>query len=213
MDLVDKKLGDYCALWSKEESPLLKKINRQTHLQTLLPNMLSGHLQGLFLSMISKMLAPKRILEIGTFTGYSAICLAEGLSEEGILHTIEVNEEMEPLISDIFEKSDNKHKIKLHIGDAKTIIPDLNEMFDLVFIDAAKLEYSQYYNLVFPFVKLGGWIVADNVLWSGKVVNDKHDKDTMAIHGFNEMVKNDGRVENFILPLRDGLNIIQKISE
>lgn len=213
MDLVDKKLGDYCALWSKEESPLLKEINRQTHLQTLLPNMLSGHLQGLFLSMISKMLAPKRILEIGTFTGYSAICLAEGLSENGILHTIEVNEEMEPLISDKFEKSENKHKIKLHIGDAKTIIPSLKESFDLVFIDAAKLEYSQYYDLVFPFVKLGGWIVADNVLWSGKVVGDKHDKDTMAIHGFNEMVKNDGRVENFILPLRDGLNIIQKISE
>lgn len=212
MDLVDKKLGDYCALWSKEESPLLKEINRQTHLQTLLPNMLSGHLQGMFLSMISKMIAPKCILEIGTFTGYSAICLAEGLSENGILHTIEVNEEMEPMISDIFEKSENKYKIKLHIGDAKTIIPDLNEMFDLVFIDAAKLEYAQYYDLVFPFVKLGGWIVADNVLWSGKVVNEKHDKDTTAIHGFNEMIKNDSRVENFILPLRDGLNIIQKIS-
>lgn len=213
MDLVDKKLGDYCALWSKEESPLLKEINRQTHLQTLLPNMLSGHLQGMFLSMISKMLTPKRILEIGTFTGYSAICLAEGLSEDGILHTIEVNEEMEPLISVVFEKSENKHKIKLHIGDAKTIITNLKESFDLVFIDAAKLEYAQYYDLVFPFVKLGGWIVADNVLWSGKVVQETHDKDTTAIHGFNEMVKKDSQVENFILPLRDGLNIIQKISE
>lgn len=213
MDLVDKKIGEYCERMSSPESALLQELDRQTHLRTLLPNMLSGHLQGAFLSMISKMISPHRILEIGTFTGYAALCLAEGLTENGLLHTIEVNEELEPIILEFFSKSTQKDKLRLHIGDAKSIIPALGEKFDLVFIDAAKLEYSKYYDLVFPFVNKDGYIIADNVLWSGKVISDKQDKDTAAIHAFNEMLRNDERVENFILPLRDGLNIIRKISD
>ncbi|MBL7831718.1 MAG: class I SAM-dependent methyltransferase, partial [Saprospiraceae bacterium] len=199
--------------FSSPESSLLTELTRQTHLRTLLPNMLSGHIQGAFLSMISKMMTPNRILEIGTFTGYASLCLAEGLAEKGVLHTIEVNEELEPFILNFFSKSLFAQQIKLHIGDAKEIISSLNEIFDLVFIDAAKLEYSAYYDLVFPSVKIGGYIIADNVLWSGKVINEKHDKDTAAIHSFNDKVNKDSRVENYILPLRDGLNIIRKISE
>jgi caffeoyl-CoA O-methyltransferase len=213
MDLVNKKLGEYCSAFSSPESSLLTELTRQTHLRTLLPNMLSGHIQGAFLSMISKMMTPNRILEIGTFTGYASLCLAEGLAEKGVLHTIEVNEELEPFILNFFSKSLFAQQIKLHIGDAKEIISSLNEIFDLVFIDAAKLEYSAYYDLVFPSVKIGGYIIADNVLWSGKVINEKHDKDTAAIHSFNDKVNKDSRVENYILPLRDGLNIIRKISE
>ena len=213
MDLVEKKIGEYCERYSTPEPELLKELDRQTHLRTLLPNMLSGPLQGAFLSMVSRMMAPARILEIGTFTGYAALCLAEGLTEHGILHTIEVNEEMEPIIQEFFDKSPLRYKLRLHIGDAKTIIPALNESFDIVFIDAAKLEYAQYYDLVFPFVTKGGYIIADNVLWSGKVTAEKHDKDTAAIHAFNQKVLNDARTESFILPLRDGLNIVRKISD
>lgn len=213
MDLVDKKTGEYCERMSAPESDLLATLNRQTHLRTLLPNMLSGHLQGAFLSMVSNMMAPRRILEIGTFTGYAALCLAEGLTQDGMLHTIEVNEEMEPMILEFFEKSGLNHKLQLHIGDAKNIIPALGEKFDLVFIDAAKQEYEQYFDLVVPYVNKGGYIIADNVLWSGKVTLEKHDKDTAAIHAFNEKVLADNRVENYILPLRDGLNIARKITD
>ncbi len=213
MDLVEKKLSEYCSQMSKPESDLLKDLTRQTHLRTILPNMLSGHLQGAFLSMISRMVNPERILEIGTFTGYASLCLAEGLSENGILHTIEANEELEPFIREYFSKSDYCEQIELHIGDAKQIITMLDDAFDLVFIDAAKLEYAAYYDLVFEKLKIGGYIVADNVLWSGKILNEKHDKETAAIHAFNEKVLRDERVDNYILPLRDGLNIIHKISD
>ena len=213
MDLVEKKLSEYCTDLSKPENDLLRDLTRQTHLRTLLPNMLSGHIQGAFLSMISRMMCPEKILEIGTFTGYAALCLAEGLSPSGCLHTIEVNEELQPMILEYFSRSPFADRITLHIGDAKKIIPQMEDRFDLVFIDAAKLEYAAYYDLVFPRLNTGGYIIADNVLWSGKVAGEKHDKDTAAIHAFNEKVLHDERVDNYILPLRDGLNIIRKISD
>lgn len=203
---------NYIAQQASEELPILKKIDRETHLEVLMPNMLSGHVQGLFLSMISNMIKPKRILEIGTFTGYSAICLAQGLDEKGLLYTIEVNEELEKRLLAYFEEAGFSQKIKLIIGDALAVIPTLRETFDLVFIDADKKNYLSYFDRVLPMVRTGGFILVDNVLWKGKILDSSiTDKDTLAIRDFNERVKIDPRVRNLIVPLRDGLMLIEKL--
>lgn len=206
-DLIENYLGEHAST----EDSVLSELSRETFLKVQMPQMLSGHLQGLFLQFISSMVQPRRVLEIGTYTGYSAICLAAGLKADGLLYTIDINEELKPMNEKYFEKAGLTSKIKNLTGDARQIIPTLSETFDLVFIDADKLNYSAYYDLVFDKVRRGGYIIADNVLWSGKVVNEKKDKDTLAIDGYNKKVKSDERAKCFILPLRDGLNIAQKL--
>ena len=212
MHLVSTEIEQYIAQHSSPEQPVLRELNRETYVKVQMPNMLSGHLQGQFLEMITKMLQPKRILEIGTFTGYSGICLAQGLPEDGVLHTIDINEELQPMVENFVTKAGLNNKVKQWIGDARQIIPAIDETFDLVFIDADKVNYSNYYDLVFDKVRTGGYIIADNVLWSGKVLAVNKDKDTLAIDNYNKKVVSDKRVEVFILPLRDGLNIARKIS-
>lgn len=212
MNFLPQEIEDYALKNSDAESDILKKLNRETHLKMTMPQMLSGHLQGLMLQMFSKMIRPTTILEIGTFTGYSAICLASGLQEGGKLHTIDVNEEFQEMILQYIKEAGFENKIRLHIGDAVNILPTLKEEFDLVFIDADKENYSAYYDLVFPQVKQGGFIVADNVLWSGKILNSpmKMDIETKSLYEYNLKIKNDSRVENVLLPLRDGLMIARK---
>lgn len=211
MDFLPQDLEKYVEDHTSSESELLKKITRDTHAKVLMPRMLSGHVQGRFLSMISHSMTPKNILEVGTFTGYSAICLAEGLHRDGKLVTIDVNEELESRVRNYFEEAGLNHKIDYRIGNAAQIIPSLNLVFDLVFIDADKENYSKYYDLVFDKVRSGGLILADNVLWNGKVTKPKPDKDTRALLEFNQKVKDDPRVENLLLPLRDGIMMIRKI--
>jgi predicted O-methyltransferase YrrM len=212
MEFIDEKIEDYSLLYSRPESDILKKINRQTFAKVLMPRMLSGHLQGNVLSMLSKMIQPKHILEIGTYTGYSAICLADGLQDGGKLHTIDINEELEKMVRVFFEEARLGNKINYHIGNALNIIPTINETFDIVFIDADKKNYYAFYDLVFDKVRAGGYIIADNVLWSGKVLDDekKMDAETKAIHLFNKKINEDTRVENILLPVRDGLMIARK---
>ena len=210
MNFLPEKINDYAEAHTSPDSDLLIALERETHLKTLSPRMLSGHLQGRFLSLISHLMQPKRVLEIGTFTGYSALCLAEGLADNGILYALEANDELEYLIKQSVEKSPSPHKIKLLIGDAIEIIPNLNETFDLVFIDAGKRDYPLYYDLVIDKVRSGGLIIADNILWSGKVVEDKKDVDTQIIDTFNKKIHADERVENILLPLRDGLMMARK---
>ena len=211
MHLVSAEIEKYIEQFSSKEDEVLSELSRETHLKVQMPQMVSGNIQGQFLEMISGLIRPKRVLEIGTFTGYSAIALAKGLTDDGLLYTIDVNEELQPMCARYFEKAGLTSKIKHLIGDARKIIPELNETFDLVFIDADKVNYANYYDLVFDKVRAGGLIIADNVLWSGKVLDEKKDKDTLAIHQYNEKVSADKRVKNFILPLRDGLNIVQKL--
>lgn len=213
MEFISKELSAYCEAHSTEESDALKALNRETHAKILMPRMLSGHLQGRFLSMISHMLQPKRILEIGTFTGYSAICLAEGLAKGGELITIDNNEELRKIAQDHVSKAGFEHQIKLITGQASEEIEKLNGEFDLVFIDADKSNYAHYFEQVIDKVRQGGIIIADNVLWSGKVLEDqteKTDKDTAALMAFNKQVMLDKRVENVLLPIRDGLMMIRK---
>lgn len=212
MDFLSPEIEKYAQDHTRPENDLLKQINRETHLKVLMPRMLSGHLQGRVLSMISHMIKPQRILEIGTYTGYSALCLAEGLAHGGKLITIDINAEIEKMVRDFFAKSPLNNSIEYKIGDAMKIIPSINETFDLVFIDADKENYMNYYSLVFDKLKPGGFIIADNVLWSGKVLNDenKMDKDTRAIREYSKMVQHDARVENVLLPVRDGLMICRK---
>ncbi len=212
MEFIDEKIERYALDHSQAESEVLKKLNRETHAKVLMPRMLSGHMQGNLLSMFSKMIQPKHILEIGTYTGYSAICLAQGLQKEGVLHTIDINEELEKMVRSFFDESELSDKINYHIGNALQIIPKLNESFDLVFIDADKKNYTAYYDLVFDKVNSGGYIIADNVLWSGKILDEKEkmDADTKAIDAFNNKVHNDKRVEHMLLPVRDGLMIARK---
>jgi len=210
MEMIDPKIDVYCEQYTTEEVELLAQLNRETHLKMVSPRMLSGHFQGRLLSLISKMVAPHRILEIGTFTGYSALCLAEGLSEDGKLFTIDVNEELEDFTRSFFEKSDFSDKIHFQIGDAKEIIETLDEVFDLVFIDADKLSYPLYYEMILPKVRKGGFILSDNVLWSGKVLDEKMDKKTKVIDDYNRMIHEDERVENILLPIRDGIMIARK---
>lgn len=209
MDFLPEDLQNYIENHTSEESALLKKIDRDTHAQVLMSRMLSGHVQGRFLSMMSKLVNPKRILEIGTYTGYSALCLAEGLQSDGKLITIDINEELENRVRGYFKESKFSDKIDYCIGDARKIIPTLNEKLDLVFIDADKENYSLYFDLVIDKVSSGGLILADNVLWSGKVVQPKPDKDTRAIIEFNAKIQNDSRVENLLMPLRDGVMMMR----
>ena len=202
---------DYCITHTTTETAVLSQLDRETNLKTLSPQMQSGPYQGVLLKFISQMINPQRILEIGTFSGYSAICLADGLSEDGVLHTIEVNDELAWLIQKYVQLSGFEDKIVLHIGDAKSIIPKLDEIFDLVFIDAGKLEYTTHFEMVLPKVRSGGFILVDNVLWDGKVAGgDQKDETAVSLRAFNDHVHQDDRVENLLLPLRDGLMLIRK---
>jgi predicted O-methyltransferase YrrM len=213
MELIQKDLHRYAEAHTSPESNLLKHINRQTYADVLRPQMLSGHLQGRLLSMISHMIQPKIILEIGTYTGYSALCMAEGLKPDGKLITLDVNEELEGRVREYFSHSPFGSRIDYRIGSALEVIPQLTERFDLVFIDADKENYSRYYDLVINRVNLNGFILADNVLRSGKVLDEKPDKDTRAILAFNEKVHQDERVENVLLPVRDGIMVVRKVKE
>ncbi len=208
---IFKALHTYCAQHATPPSAILYQLERETHLKTLAPQMLSGPLQGRLLSFLSKMLRPRRVLEVGTFTGYAAICMAEGLPDDGRLHTIEVNPELEYLIRKYIKKADLEECIKVHIGDAQVIIPTLEEQFDLVFLDAGKRDYEQHYDLVIEKVNPGGLILADNVLWSAKVVQSEYDEDTRKMDAFNKKVLADERVENLTLPVRDGLLLARKL--
>lgn len=212
MKLIHEDIQHYVEQHTSAESELLRQINRDTHASVLRPRMLSGHLQGRILAMISCMLRPAAILEIGTYTGYSALCLAEGLAEGGKLVTIDVNEELEDRVRATFAASAFANQIDFRIGNALKVVADLPGMFDLVFIDADKENYFAYYELVFPKVRPGGIILADNVLWSGKVLREKSDKDTKAIVEFNRKIQEDQRVENVLLPVRDGIMMIRKLS-
>ena len=211
MELFSEELTHYLENSCEPENELLKHINRETHLKVSMPRMLSGHYQGKLLSMISKLVNPERILEIGTFTGYATLCLAEGLRENGRIHTIDINMELEDMVRSNFKRSDLNSKIIYQIGDAKAIIPSLNETFDLVFIDADKKNNATYYDMIIDKVRPGGLILVDNVLWSGKVLEQgASDQKTAFISKFNEMVSADLRVEKLILPVRDGLFLIRK---
>lgn len=212
MNFLPEGIEEYALRNSDAEREVLQRLNRETHLKMTLPQMLSGHMQGLMLEMFSKMIRPKYVLEIGTFTGYSAICMAQGLQEGGMLHTIDINEEFRSIIEKYIREAGLESKIRLHIGPAVNILPTIKEEFDLVFIDADKENYSIYYDLVFPRVKQGGYIIADNVLWSGKVLNSamKMDKETLSLYEYSRKVHSDSRVEKVLLPLRDGLLIARK---
>jgi len=197
-----------------EEGDLLAALRHDAYVKLLRPRMVSGHLQGRILKMFCRMRRPKRVLEIGTYTAYATLCMAEGLEDDALIHSIEINDEMEPFVSPYLNQSPDKEKIRIHWGDALEIIPLLNETFDLVFIDGNKRDYCTYYDVVFPFVRQGGVILADNTLWSGKVTDDNFtpsDKQTQGILDFNEKIKNDTRIEKVILPLRDGLTVIYKL--
>lgn len=213
MNPLDRYILDH----TEPEDPLLHELDRETHLRTVAPRMVSGHLQGRLLTLLVRMLRPRRVLEIGTFTGYSALSMAAGLEEDALLHTFEVDDELEELIRTYFDRSPHGGKIRLHIGSALELAPALGEQFDLVFIDGDKREYPDYYRMLMgdrgtePLVGSGSVLIADNILWSGKVVgpvahNDRH---TQALVEFNRMVVDDPRVENVIVPLRDGLNLIR----
>ena len=213
MEFIDPDLQQYVDAHTGEESMLLSKINRETHLNVLKPRMLSGHLQGRMLSMLSHMIKPRFVLEIGTYTGYSALCFAEGMADDGKLVTIDVNEELEDRVRGYIDGSDYKDKIELKIGAADVLIPQLDYSWDLVFIDADKINYGRYFDLVIDQVAPGGFIIADNVLWSGKVLakfRKKLDEDTAAILDFNKKVHDDPRVENVLFPVRDGLMVLRK---
>jgi len=213
MDFLPTDIENYVETFTSGESKVLHELNRETNQKFLIPRMLSGHLQGRVLSLFSHLLRPRRILEIGTYTGYSALCLAEGLQSDGKLITIDVNEELEDVVNRYVQKSGLSEKIEFRIGNAMELIPEMNELFDLVFIDADKTNYSNYFDLVIDKVRPGGCIIADNVLWSGKVIHDKEnqDEDTNALVAYNQKVQNDPRVENVLMPVRDGLMIARKL--
>ncbi|MDR2027234.1 MAG: class I SAM-dependent methyltransferase [Prevotellaceae bacterium] len=207
-----KDFINYISSHSSPEDSLLQELTRATHLHAMQARMLSGHIQGKFLEFISKMISPSNILEIGTFTGYSAICLAQGLTSGGILHTIDIDDELRYLAEHFISRSSAGNKIRLYTGDALKIIPQMDILFDLVFIDGDKREYTAYYSLVIEKVRKGGYIIADNVLWSGKVLDSNvksNDKFTVELLKFNDLVQNDSRVENLLLPVRDGMMLIR----
>jgi len=212
MEFISQKLDDYVCAHSEPEPQLLYDLNRETHLNALRPRMLSGHFQGRVLSMLSHMIQPNNVLEIGTYTGYSALCFAEGLAENGRITTIDKNEELEDLVNEYVAKSKFKNQVKCIIGDAMDLIPPMNEEFDLVFIDADKSNYINYYNMVIDKLSPGGYIIIDNVLWSGKVLEavEPNDKDTQVLVDLNKMVHEDVRVQEVLLPIRDGLLVIRK---
>lgn len=213
MHFISEELEDYAAFHSENEPELLAALNRETHQKILQPRMLSGHFQGRVLSLLSKLVRPQHILEIGTYTGYAALCLAEGLQENGTLDTIDNNEELYDFQRKYFEKSQWKGQIFQHLGNALDIIPTLNKKFDLVFIDADKENYPNYFEMVVPMMNKGGIILSDNVLWSGKVLEPvkPNDKSTKVLLEYNRMLKEDNRVETVLLPIRDGLTISRVI--
>jgi predicted O-methyltransferase YrrM len=213
MNMSDATIEEYVLSHIDKEPEVLAWLTRETHLRTLKPRMLSGHLQGRMLKMFCTMMSAKRILEIGTFTGYSAICMAEALPEDGELHTMEVNDEMEEFLNEVFERSGMAEKIHLHIGDASQLIPQLEGQFDVVFMDGNKRHYSEYFDVVFPKLRLGGLLIADNTLWDGHVLEDSKDAQTVGIQKFNDKVFSDERVERVIVPVRDGMTLIRKIKE
>ena len=212
MDFISKDIEDYCISNSKDLDSVLDKLEHETQLKVMRPRMLSGKLQGKFLEQIVKMTSAKNILEIGTYTGYSAICMASALTDDGVLHTIDINAELESMANKYFKLAKLEHKIEMHIGDALQIIPNINVSFDLVFIDADKHNYSNYYDLLIDRLSSGTLILADNVLWSGKVLNIEinNDRETIALNEFNKKITNDPRVDNMLLPLRDGVMMIRK---
>ncbi|NER09279.1 Predicted O-methyltransferase YrrM [Muriicola jejuensis] len=209
MHFLSESLQGYITEHSENEPEYLQALSRETHLKVLQPRMITGHYQGRVLSMLSKLISPFRILEIGTYTGYSALCLAEGLRPGGELHTIDINEELQGIQRKYFDLSGYGKQIKQYVGDALDIIPGLDLQFDLIFIDAEKKEYSRYFEAVLPRTKQGGIILSDNVLWSGKVIEplDPTDKATRALLDYNDMLKRDPRVETVMLPIRDGLTL------
>ena len=208
---MEELLEEYILSHIDEEGEYLKRLNRDTHVNLLRPRMLSGHLQGRILKMLCRMIRPDKILELGTFTGYSALCMAEGLNPGGVLHTIEMDDELEDFTRPYLEQSPYKDNIHLHIGDAIKVVPTLDETFDLVFIDADKRHYCEYYDLVFDKVRPGGFILADNTLWDGKIIDPQaRDGQTVGIREFNDLIASDTRVEKVIIPLRDGLTFIWK---
>ncbi|GAA4812554.1 O-methyltransferase [Litoribaculum gwangyangense] len=214
MHFIPEDLDDYVVQHSEDEPLLLQQLTRETFQKILQPRMLSGHYQGRLLSIISKLVKPKNILEIGTYTGYSALCLAEGIQDKGELHTIDINEELVDFQRKYFDKSNHGHQIYQHLGNALEIIPKLNKTFDLVFIDADKENYVNYFNIVIDKVTKGGIILSDNVLWSGKVLDTEFKKDdtsTPALVAYNKLLKEDDRIETVLLPIRDGLTISRKI--
>jgi O-methyltransferase family protein len=209
MHFLSEELENYAAQHTEDEPLLLQELNKRTHLNVLQPRMISGHFQGRFLSFLSKMVQPRTILEIGTYTGYATLCLAEGLHPEGVLHTIDIKEELTDLQREFFDRSGYGNQIVQHLGKAADIIPSLNTTFDLVFIDADKQNYAHYFDLVIEKMNRGGIILSDNVLWSGKVVEEvKHnDKHTQALMAYNQKIKDDPRVETVLLPIRDGITL------
>lgn len=213
MGFINEKIYEFSEQHTTTQSKALANLDRETHLKILRPRMLSGHLQGKFLEFIVKMMRPKMILEIGTYTGYSAIAMAQGLSDDACIHTIDINAELEDFAKTHFQKAGVEHQIEFHLGNAMDIIPQLDEVFDLVFIDADKTNYKNYFDLVLPKIRKGGFIIADNVLWSGKVLNTDiiKDSETKAIQEFNEYVHACEKVENLLLPLRDGLMIMEVV--
>lgn len=213
MHFLSEELENYAAQHTEDEPLLLQELNKRTHLNVLQPRMISGHFQGRFLSLLSKMVQPRTILEIGTYTGYATLCLAEGLHPEGVLHTIDIKEELTDLQREFFDRSGYGSQIVQHLGKAADIIPALNTTFDLVFIDADKQNYAHYFDLVIEKMNRGGIILSDNVLWSGKVVEEvKHnDKHTQALMAYNQKIKDDPRVETVLLPIRDGITLSRVI--
>lgn len=209
MHFLSEELENYAAQHTEDEPLLLQELNKRTHLNVLQPRMISGHFQGRFLSLLSKMVQPRTILEIGTYTGYATLCLAEGLHPEGVLHTIDIKEELTDLQREFFDRSGYGSQIVQHLGKAADIISSLNTTFDLVFIDADKQNYAHYFDLVIEKMNRGGLILSDNVLWSGKVVEEvKHnDKHTQALMAYNQKIKDDPRVETVLLPIRDGITL------
>ncbi len=212
INFIEDNILNYSISKSEKESKLLNDLYRETYLKVLNPRMISGHYQGRILSFISKIMRPKKILEIGTYTGYSAICLCEGLDNDGVLHTIDNNKELVKIQNKYFKKANLTNKIVQHSGDAKNILPSIDEEFDIVFIDADKESYPEYYDLIINKVRSGGIIIADNILWSGKILEKvgKDDQATKSIIEFNNKIIEDDRVKNIILPIRDGLNIVRK---
>lgn len=214
MDFLPVHIAHYAEEHTRYEGDVLADLEKETYLKVLMPRMCSGHLQGQILRMFAAMIRPKRVLEIGTYTGYSAIAMAQAMPEDGLLYTIDINEELKPLVQTFIKRAGLDSKIQLHFGDAMQIVPTLHESWDLVFIDADKENYLNYYQMVLPKLSAGGFIIADNVLWSGKVCDPEiNDPETLALKEFNDFVHADSRVENVLLPVRDGLMILRKITE
>ena len=211
MRFLIEEIDEYSTQYTENEPQLLSELNRETWANVMMPRMLSGHMQGRFLSIFSKILNPEKIIEIGTYTGYSALCMAEGIQSEGEIHTIDINEEYTSIAKKYFNRSKYRNNLKQHIGNALEIIPKLDHKFQLAFIDADKENYSAYFDLIIEKMDLHGCIIADNVLWSGKVTKENKDKETKALDSYNKKVKSDPRVETILLPIRDGLMISRKI--